>query len=193
MDPALRVYVRGCRRCAAWAWSICRRGGIVRPILLVLDGDSARWCRGGRVASNVGLPPVQHLENLGGIWVLVRLGVRVHRHPIVLLVVASLCQPFGERWDMSVDGGLHEGSVPFAAHSDYMRGCVPSEGMYAAAVFGARGVPQLPVADVAVQVLQWVLLVLAAEMVNAEILAVAVGPMGAYIWAARHGCSSGTQ
>jgi hypothetical protein len=63
--------------------------------------------------------------------------------------------------------------------------------MYAAAVFGARGVPQLPVADVAVQVLQWVLLVLAAEMVDAEILAVAVGPMGAHIWAARHGCSSG--
>ena len=94
---------------------------------------------------------------------------------------------------MSIDGGLHEGSVPFAAHSDYVSGCVPLEGMYAAAVFGARGVPQLPVADVAVQVLQRVLLVLAAEMVNAEVFAVAVGPMGAHIRAARHGCSSGTQ
>ena len=94
---------------------------------------------------------------------------------------------------MSIDGGLHEGSVPFAAHSDYVSGCVPLEGMYAAAVFGARGVPQLPVANVAVQVLQRVLLVLAAEMVNAEEFAVAVGPMGAHIWAARHGCSSGTQ
>ncbi len=136
---------------------------------------------------------MQHLENLGGIWVLVRVGVRVNRRPILPLVVVMLPQPFGERWQMSVDGGLREGSIPFAAHPDYVSGCVPLEGMYATAVLGARGLPQLPVANVAVQVLQRVLLVLTAEVVNAEVFAVAVGPMGAHIWSARHGCSSGTQ
>ncbi len=56
-------------------------------------------------------------------------------------------------------------------------------------MFWALHAPQFSMADVTVKVLERVLLVLAGAVIVAKMATVAVGPVGAHIRTARHGCS----